>query len=585
MDEHIISSATRDNWNRLNIDESDIENRLSKRANKRLSKKNIIPIEYFSDIKNLSVLNSILEYVEENSLSTIAVIYNLALNYLSTVGLLKFQSGFPITTNKYIEEILQPFKYFEIDSFLQGVEYPKNEKDFLGIVYQSLMKEGVKNKKGSYYTPDCIISSFKGLEAEEMFLDPCCGTGSFILAVADKIQNPRNIYGCDLDEVAVFIAKINLIVKFKDIEFSPNIYNNDFLLDNEIPQNYFDIIATNPPWGAMPKCDYSNNFSYIKSNETFSFFIANSYKYLKDHGKAFFVLPISILNVKVHADIRRFILDNFSVKEIICYGRIFDSVLSEVVSLELLKFKDGDFVHIKTPHLKTKISVDVYKNNVNNVFSLYGEQDFNILNKIYSNPYETLKNSTWGLGIVTGNNKNFINKNNSGNLEKIYSGKNLSKYFILDTDNFIDYKRNSFQQVAPDFIYKADEKLVYKFVSKKLVFAYDNQKRLFLNSANILIPKMKTHSIKTVLAFLNSKLFQYVYYVKFNELKVLKSNLLQLPFLLLPDTDKKQIESFVEDYIKLKNNDILSKIYNYIFNLFNLSEDEILYVENRLTKA
>lgn len=585
MDEHIISAATRENWNRLNIDESDIENRLSKRANKRLSKRNIIPVEYFSDIGNITILNSILEYVEKNNLSVFEVIYNLALNYLSSVGLLKVQAERTITTNKYIEEILQSFNHLEIYSFLQDIEYPRGEKDFLGIVYQSLMKEGIKNKKGSYYTPERIISSFKSINADETFLDPCCGTGSFILSVADKIQNPKNIYGCDLDDIAVFIAKINLIVKFKNIEFSPNIYNMDFLLNNEIPQNYFDIIATNPPWGAMPKCDYSNNFSFIKSNETFSFFIANSYKYLKNTGKAFFVLPVSILSVKAHSDIRRFILDNFSIQEIICYGRIFDSVLSDVVSLELSKSKGNDIVHIKTSSLESKISIDIYKNNVNNVFSLYGEQDFNILNKIYSNSYETLKNSLWGLGIVTGNNKKFITKSNSENLEKIYSGKNLSKYFISDTDNFIDYQRNSFQQVAPDFIYDAEEKLVYKFVSKKLVFAYDNQKRLFLNSSNILIPKIKTHSIKTVLAFLNSKLFQYIHYVKFNELKVLKSNLLQLPFLLLSDADKKQVESFVEDYIKLKDKDILQKIDNYIFNLFKLTEDEILYIENRLTKV
>lgn len=102
-----------------------------------------------------------------------------------------------------------------------------------------------------------------------------------------------------------------------------------------------------------------------------------------------------------------------------------------------------------------------------------------------------------------------------------------------------------FQQVAPDLVYRAKEKLVYKFVSKNLVFAYDNQQRLFLNSANILIPKVQNHSIKTVLAFLNSKLFQYVYHTKFNELKVLKSNLLQLPFPLLGKKIKQNLKNLL----------------------------------------
>ena len=135
-----------------------------------------------------------------------------------------------------------------------NLEFPKNEKDFLGIVYQSLLKEGTKNKKGSYYTPEQIIRSFNdNIQLNTKFLDPCCGTGSFLLSISDKIKNPENIYGCDLDEIAVFIAKINLIAKFKNVEFKPNIYNLDFLQKNEIQQNDFDIIATNPPWGAMAK--------------------------------------------------------------------------------------------------------------------------------------------------------------------------------------------------------------------------------------------------------------------------------------------------------------------------------------------
>ena len=48
MDESIISYATKNNWKRLNVKDSDIEYRLSKRANKRFSTKSIIPVEYFS---------------------------------------------------------------------------------------------------------------------------------------------------------------------------------------------------------------------------------------------------------------------------------------------------------------------------------------------------------------------------------------------------------------------------------------------------------------------------------------------------------------------------------------------------------
>lgn len=137
-----------------------------------------------------------------------------------------------------------------MDEYLLNAALPLEEPDFLGIIYQSLLNEGNKNQKGSYYTPQAIVKSLTAaLSANSIFLDPCCGTGSFLLGAGAKICNPENIWGCDIDEIACFIAKINLIIMFKQVEFKPNIYNVDFILENNLFKTKFDIIATNPPWG------------------------------------------------------------------------------------------------------------------------------------------------------------------------------------------------------------------------------------------------------------------------------------------------------------------------------------------------
>ena len=185
-----------------------------------------------------------------------------------------------------------------------------------------------------------------------------------------------------------------------------------------------------------------------------------------------------------------------------------------------------------------------------------------ILEKIYSTPHQTLKNSIWGLGIVTGNNSKFITFDSAG-AEKIYSGKNIAKGEILESEKYIIYDRESFQQTASEEIYRAKEKLVYKFISKKLVFAYDNKQRLFLNSANILIPDLEDYSIKQVMDCLNSKLFQYIYQKKFNELKVLKGNLLQLPV----------------PYFRGENSQITDDL---LYKYFNLSSLEVVHILNCL---
>ena len=566
--EILISKATKNNWSRLNFSEQDIQSKLTKRANKRYSKKNIIPLEYFSNPKNITILQEILN-INKNSIQT--CIYTLTINILLKNNLINKRSEEYISENEFINEILEPYKTLTPDEKLLKIEIPTDEKDFLGIVYQSLLKEGSKNKQGSYYTPQKIINKITSdFTPNTKYLDPCCGTGSFLLAAADIINNPENLYGYDTDEIACFIAKINLIIKFKNIKFRPKIFNTDFLKDKT--NKDFDIIATNPPWGACTKEEYKTLYPTIKSTESYSYFIVNCANKLTPNGKMYFVLPESILNVKTHQDIRTFILDNFHIEKIEQEGKAFSSVLSNVITLVLDKNTKIKNIKIVNKNETNQILQSYYETNTNKNFSLINAKDTEILDKIYNTPHKTLNNdSLWALGIVTGNNAKFISKNpNSG--EKIYSGKNIEKYNISDSDQYINYDRKKFQQVAPDEIYKAPEKLVYKFISKKLIFAYDNQQRLFLNSANILIPKLDDYSIKEILAFLNSTLFQYIYLKKFNELKILKGNLMELPFPYLNEKTKQHLKEI------LQNSSNISDIDKLIYEQFNLTKDEQDYI-------
>ena len=187
--------------------------------------------------------------------------------------------------------------------------------------------------------------------------------------------------------------------------------------------------------------------------------------------------------------------------------------------------------------------------------------------KILEKGKYNLKDSVWALGVITGDNKNKVKNRQGRGLEPIYTGKEIEAYTLKQPSKYIKYERSDFQQVAKDEIYRADEKLVYKFISKNLVFAYDNHKSLFLNSANILIPKIPGMSIKTVLAFLNSELFKFLYKSLFGEIKILKGNLMELPFPeISAETDKKLTE--LVDEVLNGNKESIKKIDNVIFNFF-----------------
>ena len=123
--------------------------------------------------------------------------------------------------------------------------------------------------------------------------------------------------------------------------------------------------------------------------------------------------------------------------------------------------------------------------------------------------------------------------------------------------------------------------MVYKFISNKLVFAYDDKQRLFLNSANILIPKIPGMNIKTVMALLNSDLFSFLYQKMFGEVKILKGNLLQLPFPEISTEQDSRISALVDSIMSGCADDV-ELLQSEIYSLFNLSNEQIKHIRSVL---
>lgn len=555
--ENLVSKATKKNWERLS---SDTIGKLTSRANKKKSEKKIIPYEYIKNSQTLDLLNKIQDLHDTKSISVI--IYKVAFYLISSKNL---------NNRKNVLDILSNFKiqYYIKDKDLD-FELPeiKLEKDILGIIYQSLLSEGVKNIEGSYYTPfdivDNMISEYE-LKNNKNFLDPCCGSGAFLLNV--KTNDPNRLYGIEKDPIAAFIAKINLILKYENIDFIPNILCSDFLEENI--DKKFDFIATNPPWGSKN----SKIKKYIDSNESFVQFFVKSYDLLKDNGHINYLFPSSILNVKTHKIIREYILKNKDLKNIKVYNSKFNGVLTNFINLECIKGQELEKVIVTDDTGKYEVSYSSFNITDDKIFSLLRKKDEKIIQKIIKKSCYNLKNSIFALGIVTGNNKQNILKVKMPLSEIIYTGKEINKYVLSPSSKYIIYNRNKFQQVAQDKIYRAKEKLVYKFISEKLTFAYDNSQSLFLNSANILIPDIPGMSIKTVMAFLNSDLYEYIYKKMFGELKVLKGNLIQMPFPKITNELDQKISLMVDDTINGVNRE--KEINQIILDFYGIKLQDI----------
>ena len=592
-----ISNATRQNWRRLglldenkvavnqakfstnkflankaNFNANKLKSKLTTRANKKLSTKFIIPTEYFCNAQNIAKIQGIVEYISLKNYTISNALYSLGLNLLQDKNL---------AHKPHTKKVLSDYA-FECHSDLLALTLPNDESDILGLIYQCLLSEGEKNIAGAYYTPKAIVWQMtKGLDfsKKQKFLDPACGSGAFLLGLQNA--NPSQIYGIDNDYIAVFIAKINLLLKFKDDEFIPQIYCADFLNENEMKNlpNKFDYIITNPPWGASTK-PYKNAYG-IASNETFSLFLLKAYHQLKEKGIVRFLLPSAFLNVKTHKDIRQFILQNANLKSICFYSNNFEGVSTSVVDISLQKSAQNSHTLIKKDGDTLSVPLSAFKQTQNYVFSVLDKQDIKIISQVKQKSEFDLSASIWALGIVTGDNKKALHKSQIQGSEKIYTGKEITPYRLKKAVNFILYDRAKFQQVAKDSIYRSDEKLVYKFISNKLVFAYDDSGALFLNSANILIPQIPTISIKATLAFLNSPLYQYLYLMLFNEIKILKGNLLELPFPRLSKEQNYKITALVEQILR-GNDECIYQVKQEIYKVFDINKKQQEHIEKVL---
>jgi FMN-dependent NADH-azoreductase len=124
---------------------------------------------------------------------------------------------------------------------------------------------------------------------------------------------------------------------------------------------------------------------------------------------------------------------------------------------------------------------------------------------------------------------------------------------------------------------------VYRFISSKLIFALDSEQRITLNSANLLIPNLNSMPMDVAVGFLNSKVFQYIYEKKFSTTKVLKNNLMQLPFPVLDAPVLKQIATEIAS-VTGKRDRSSAVLDQLIFKSFKLSDEYIAHIEKELEK-
>ena len=467
-------------------------------------------------------------------------------------------------------------------NIFQSFNIENKNDDILGAFYQSVQSISCKSKAGAFYTPAEILTSIK-IPVNAKVLDPCCGSGSILINTLSKNHNPDNIYAFDIDEIALLICHINLILFFNNSFISPHIEKRDLIFSNEIDlfsknDEKYDFIVTNPPWGSklskQQKDLLLSRYPFLETTEVFSIALYNSLKKLSENGKLNFFLPESILNVASHKNIRKNLLNRHRNIEIFPLGMAFKGVQSECVLLKLSEIMENESQIIVEKDKK-------YKLNIKNITSPnylisynISEIDEKILNKIYSLGSERLSETTkFALGIVTGNNKKYLHEKKINDDEPVFRGKDILPYMLKSPETFIKFTPDVFQQVAPITMYRS-KKIVYKFISDKIVCAL-NDGNLVLNSANIIISY--DYPMEILVCLFNSPVYTFIYQKKFNSKKVLKQHFQDFP---LPILNYDLSRKFNEVYSGILNNTKKQEDADEIIcSYFEISKKEYDYIK------
>ncbi len=579
--------------------------RLARRANKATAKRSFIPEEYMGEKGFRGTIERIVSYIAESGIDIDRAFFVLALSRLYAEGVCGerdlgrfIREDFHIPGRNFLGRELRSwhnelgrFRVTKEYSPLFGLDMP-SQRDVLGLIYQSLILEGDKAMSGSYYTPDRIVNEIAGTApgSRARVLDPCCGTGQFLLAFAEKTGNPLSLYGCDIDALAVRIARINMMLKFRDMDFEPRIYRGDYLLEDRFGaagHGGFTMIATNPPWGLHYSAGELERlkqlYPEIRSLESYSYILKKSIDLLREDGALSFILPESVLQVKAHGDIREYILKHARIERIVRLGRVFKNVFTPVIRLDLARTRGKRrFLCVSGKDVRV-LDQKRFMKNRNCVFDIdIGTLDAGILEKVYSHDHITLSGrADWILGIVTGDNGRYLRgAMEDGICEPVYKGREVNPYFLGEPSSFIRFQPERFQQSAPERKYRAPEKLVYRFISKNLVVAYDDRQCLTLNSANALIPREDIYPVKAVLALFNSSLYQFIFQKKFSSIKVLRGHLEQLPLPLWGGNALKRLVSLADGV--LGGARLAEEVDAFVMDNYRLSSAEVKHIVNSL---
>ncbi|MAF14238.1 MAG: hypothetical protein CMI53_05125, partial [Parcubacteria group bacterium] len=455
-----------------------------------------------------------------------------------------------------------------------------------------------------------ITTQHKGEEAKANMLDEksrkkylagfskWLDSSSNIQQALESLHNPKK-------EKPFFIWKLEFVDVFED-------------------KKGFDVVIANPPYVFTRGASFSKSFKKVVEKNyfcgkgkinLFSLFIERASMILRKGGIYIYIIPNTFFRVTSYKPAREFIVKMNRVIQIVdLHAGIFEGVTASTAVLEVQNIATSnprvsiieDFK--QNGYLEKRRFIDQKKfNNHEFVFSIYiNDASSRLFTKIKGNSFE-LKNICKDIieGIVTPKGKkSFISTEKKNEFYKSFlEGKDIDPYKIEWKHKYINFDKKRLHRPRPDYLWESPVKILIRRIgggNKAIICALDTNKFYTYASINNLLLKDNCgYDYKFILALLNSKLLNWYYIENFTNRSGLTVNISRtfldvLPIKMTPKIDQESFTKIVNEILAvtkssdyLKNSPKQAKVKEYekqidrlVYNLYNLSPDEIEIVEN-----
>lgn len=215
--------------------------------------------------------------------------------------------------------------------------YSKKSKE-----YEKSLDSVFKKENGIFYTDIELaqkIIEFLNIPTTATILDPCCGTGSFL--VSAKNMGYSFVYGADIDKNAIsFVKKEYDIENVKVINTLGN--SGKEILKKLVIHSKCDYIIGNPPYAPIAKDIVidTNDYLFLRNvkdsgSNLFVGALYRAFELAKADGVISYIIPKNLLHVASYALLRKTILNEKRIISIVDIGRYFKSVRGEQIILTL----------------------------------------------------------------------------------------------------------------------------------------------------------------------------------------------------------------------------------------------------------